>query len=350
MDCDRCMSDALLENEPPPGEPARSAGRGAVRRHLLGRGDDRRSRRGHGRRAGDPGAGTRPEHRAVAGAAGPHPVGDRPRPRPASRRRVRRTPALTTSARSRWSSRRRAAGRRPGTRREQALSDAVDALTPGERKVLTAALEKVLARITTNRAMPTRSAACATSPLCPEPGLPRRTGRPRPGTTGFRPRRRGSNPAMTSRLDIQPYHRQGPAAGLPVAHAFGAAAVTGVALLLLVVTRFRSQPVPVPVLIAVGRSLALAAGLAADLTARPPRVVLGGDRLTCPGLADGSGWTPGGWLSGVQPPGRRQRHAPRPGRQPGRSRCPCPGAEAADLAADLPRGQPRPPSRFAVPA
>ena len=46
------------------------------------------------------------------------------------------------------------------------------------------------------------------------------------------------------------------------------------------VTQFRSQPVPVPALIAAGSAGALAAGLAADLIARPPRVVLGGDWLT----------------------------------------------------------------------
>ena len=63
-----------------------------------------------------------------------------------------------------------------------------------------------------------------------------------------------------------------------LAHVFGVTAVAGVALLLLVVTQFRVQPGPV--LIAVGSVLAVAAGLAADLTARPPRVVLGGDWLT----------------------------------------------------------------------
>ncbi len=63
------------------------------------------------------------------------------------------------------------------------------------------------------------------------------------------------------------------------AHVFGAVAVTAVALLLFVVTRFRAHPVPVPVLIAAGSVLALAAGLAADLTARPPRVLLRGDWL-----------------------------------------------------------------------
>jgi hypothetical protein len=64
-----------------------------------------------------------------------------------------------------------------------------------------------------------------------------------------------------------------------MAHAFGAAAASGVALLLFIATRFRVQPVPVPVLLAVGSVLALAAGLAADLIARPPRVMLGEDWL-----------------------------------------------------------------------
>jgi len=63
------------------------------------------------------------------------------------------------------------------------------------------------------------------------------------------------------------------------AHVFGAAATIAVALLLLMVTRFRTHPVPVPVLIAAGSVLAMAAGLAADLTARPRRVLLGGDWL-----------------------------------------------------------------------
>ena len=63
-----------------------------------------------------------------------------------------------------------------------------------------------------------------------------------------------------------------------MAHAFGAAAAIGVALLLLVATRFRAQPVSA--LIAAGSALAVAAGLAADLTARPPRVLLGGGWLT----------------------------------------------------------------------
>ena len=61
------------------------------------------------------------------------------------------------------------------------------------------------------------------------------------------------------------------------AHLFGAAAVTGVALLLFAATRFGLQPAPA--LIAVGSVLALAVGLAADLTARPPCVLLRGDWL-----------------------------------------------------------------------
>jgi hypothetical protein len=77
-----------------------------------------------------------------------------------------------------------------------------------------------------------------------------------------------------------------------MAHTFGVAAAAGVGLLLLIVTRFRSQQVPVPVLIGAGSALALAIGLAADLTARPPRVVLSG-----------------GWLT-VSRPGRRQRVQP----------------------------------------
>ena len=61
------------------------------------------------------------------------------------------------------------------------------------------------------------------------------------------------------------------------AHVFGAAAVTAVGLLLLVMTLFHVHPVPV--LIAVGPVLALATGLAADLTARPPRSCTRGDWL-----------------------------------------------------------------------
>ena len=64
-----------------------------------------------------------------------------------------------------------------------------------------------------------------------------------------------------------------------LAHVFGAATASGVALLVLIVTQFRSEPVPLPVLIGAGSALALAVGLAADLTARPPRVLLRGDWL-----------------------------------------------------------------------
>ena len=63
------------------------------------------------------------------------------------------------------------------------------------------------------------------------------------------------------------------------AHVFGAATATGVALLVWIVTQFRSEPVPLPVLFGAGSALALAVGLAADLTARPPRVLLRGDWL-----------------------------------------------------------------------
>jgi hypothetical protein len=72
-----------------------------------------------------------------------------------------------------------------------------------------------------------------------------------------------------------------------LAHVFGAATGTGVALLVLIVTQFRAEPVPLPVLIGAGSALALAVGLAADLTARPPRVVLGGDWLTVTRLGRG---------------------------------------------------------------
>ena len=65
-----------------------------------------------------------------------------------------------------------------------------------------------------------------------------------------------------------------------LAHVFGAAGTGGVALLVLIATQFRSEPVPLPVLIGAGSALALAVGLTADLTARPPRVVLGGAWLT----------------------------------------------------------------------
>jgi hypothetical protein len=84
---------------------------------------------------------------------------------------------------------------------------------------------------------------------------------------------------MTTRLPYRPIADRDRQRACRLAHVFGAAAVTGVALLLLAVTQFRSQP-PVLALIAVGSALALAAGLAADLSARPPRVLLGGDWLT----------------------------------------------------------------------
>ena len=83
----------------------------------------------------------------------------------------------------------------------------------------------------------------------------------------------------TARLPARPITDRDRRRACRQAHVFGAAAVTAVALLLFVATRFRAHPVPVPVLIAVGSVLALAAGLAADLTARPPRVLLRGDWL-----------------------------------------------------------------------
>src|SRR5215831_2455094 len=83
----------------------------------------------------------------------------------------------------------------------------------------------------------------------------------------------------TARLPAGPITDRDRGRACRQAHVFGAATVTAVALLLFVATRFRAQPVPVPVLIAVGSVLALAAGLAADLAARPPRVLLRGDWL-----------------------------------------------------------------------
>ncbi len=83
----------------------------------------------------------------------------------------------------------------------------------------------------------------------------------------------------TARLPSHPITDRDRRRACRQAHVFGAAAVTGVALLLLMVTQFRTQPVPTPVLIAVGSVLALVMGLAADLTARPPRVLLRDDWL-----------------------------------------------------------------------
>ena len=77
-----------------------------------------------------------------------------------------------------------------------------------------------------------------------------------------------------------------------LAHVFGAAGASGVALLVLIATQLRSEPAPLPVLIVAGSAVALAVGLTADLSARPPRVVLGG-----------------GWLT-VSRLGRRQRVQP----------------------------------------
>ncbi|MBO0819136.1 MAG: MarR family transcriptional regulator [Actinobacteria bacterium] len=56
--------------------------------------------------------------------------------------------------------------------REQALSDAVRPLTAGERKALTAALEKVLARITSDRAHAELICRLCDVAACPESACP----------------------------------------------------------------------------------------------------------------------------------------------------------------------------------
>ena len=56
--------------------------------------------------------------------------------------------------------------------REQALSDAASALTPGERKALTGALEKVLARITSDRAHADQICRLCDLAACPESVCP----------------------------------------------------------------------------------------------------------------------------------------------------------------------------------
>jgi hypothetical protein len=84
----------------------------------------------------------------------------------------------------------------------------------------------------------------------------------------------------TSQLPATPITDRDRQRACRLAHAFGAAAATGVGLLLFIVTRFRTEQVPLPALIGAGTALALAAGLAADLTARPAHVVLGGGWLT----------------------------------------------------------------------
>ena len=84
----------------------------------------------------------------------------------------------------------------------------------------------------------------------------------------------------TTQVPATPITDRGRGRACRMAHAFGAAVASGVALLLLLGTQFRSESVPLPVLIGAGSALALAAGLAADLATRPPRVVLGGGWLT----------------------------------------------------------------------
>ena len=160
-----------------------------------------------------------------------------------------------TSARSRWSSRRRAcrppAGCSPagtGAQRRRWRAH------PGERKTLTAALEKVLTR-DDHGPGPCRPDLPPVRPRrLPATGLPRRTAPPVTATAGFRPRCRGSDPAMTTTAYRPAHHRRDRQRACRLAHIFGAAAVTGVALLLFTVTLFRSRPAPVPVLIAWDRS------------------------------------------------------------------------------------------------
>ena len=56
--------------------------------------------------------------------------------------------------------------------RERALSDALGALTPGERKALTATLEKVLVRITMDRAHADQICRLCDLAACPQPACP----------------------------------------------------------------------------------------------------------------------------------------------------------------------------------
>jgi len=84
----------------------------------------------------------------------------------------------------------------------------------------------------------------------------------------------------TTRMPAAPITDRDRRRACRLAHLFGATGAGGVALLVLIATQFRSEPVPLAVLIGAGSALALAVGLTADLTARPPRVVLGGAWLT----------------------------------------------------------------------
>src|SRR5262249_48216764 len=119
-----------------------------------------------------------------------------------------------------------------------------------------------------------------------------RVGQHAAGPATCRPRGRGapgeraaaagsSDEAMsTTQVPATPITDRGRGRACRMAHAFGAAVASGVALLVLLGTQFRSESVPLPVLIGAGSALALAAGLAADLATRPPRVVRGGGGLT----------------------------------------------------------------------
>jgi len=75
--------------------------------------------------------------------------------------------------------------------RERALRDAVSPLTPGERKALTGALEKVLARITSDRAHADLICRLCDLATCPESACPvelaARAGREQPAEGAERP-------------------------------------------------------------------------------------------------------------------------------------------------------------------
>jgi MarR family transcriptional repressor of emrRAB len=64
------------------------------------------------------------------------------------------------------------AGARVLASREQALGDAVSPLTPGERKALTGALEKVLARMTSDRAHADLICRLCDMAACPQRACP----------------------------------------------------------------------------------------------------------------------------------------------------------------------------------
>ncbi|MBO0819137.1 MAG: hypothetical protein J2P30_28710, partial [Actinobacteria bacterium] len=63
----------------------------------------------------------------------------------------------------------------------------------------------------------------------------------------------------TTRMPAAPITDRDRRRACRLAHVFGAAAASGVALMLLIVALFRAEPVPLPVLIGAGPALALAA-------------------------------------------------------------------------------------------